>query len=89
MTALSNGRLAGHKIKVIDDSRTIRRSAEIFLMQAGCEVIFAEDGFNALKKIASQIPDLFFADVLMPLLDSYKTCALINRDFPLERHQGG
>ena len=75
----SKPRLAGLKIMVIDDSKTIRRSAEILLMQAGCEVIFAEDGFDALEKIATQIPDLIFADVLMPRLDGYKTCALIKR----------
>lgn len=72
-------RLAGLKIMVIDDSKTIRRSAEILLQQAGCTVILAEDGFDALDKISTQIPDLIFADVLMPRLDGYKTCAVIKR----------
>lgn len=75
----SSVRLAGLKIVVIDDSKTIRRSAEILLQQAGCTVTLAEDGFDALEKIATQIPDLIFADVLMPRLDGYKTCALIKR----------
>ena len=72
-------RLSGLKILVIDDSRTIRRSAEILLEQAGCEVILAEDGFDALNKISTCVPDLIFADVLMPRLDGYQTCALIKR----------
>lgn len=76
---ISKTRLSGLKIMVIDDSRTIRRSAEILLMQAGCEVLLAEDGFDALEKISSHFPDLIFADVLMPRLDGYKTCALIKR----------
>lgn len=79
MLASPKGRLAGVKILVIDDSKTIRRSAEIFLLQAGCEVILAEDGFDALEKISTRFPDLIFADVLMPRLDGYKTCALIKR----------
>ena len=79
MVALSKARLAGLKIMVIDDSKTIRRSAEILLHQAGCTVILAEDGFDALENIATQIPDLIFADVFMPRLDGYKTCALLKR----------
>lgn len=65
---------------VIDDSNTIRRSAEIFLKQAGCEVILAEDGFDALAKIADCRPDLIFVDVMMPRLDGYQTCALIKKN---------
>lgn len=65
---------------VIDDSNTIRRSAEIFLKQTGCEVILAEDGFDALSKIASQMPDLIFVDIMMPRLDGYQTCSLIKRN---------
>ena len=65
---------------VIDDSNTIRRSAEIFLKQAGCEVILAEDGFDALVKITDHLPHLIFVDVMMPRLDGYQTCALIKKN---------
>ncbi|HRH82320.1 MAG TPA: response regulator [Thiobacillaceae bacterium] len=65
---------------VIDDSNTIRRSAEIFLLQAGCEVILAEDGFDALAKIADHRPDVIFVDIMMPRLDGYQTCALIKNN---------
>ena len=71
--------LSGLKVMVIDDSNTIRRSAEIFLGQAGCKVIVAEDGFDALAKIADNDPDLIFCDILMPRLDGYQTCALIKK----------
>ena len=64
---------------VIDDSSTIRRSAEIFLTQAGYQVILAEDGFDALAKINDQQPALIFCDILMPRLDGYQTCALIKK----------
>lgn len=72
--------LAGTKVMVIDDSNTIRRSAEIFLKSAGCEVILAEDGFDALAKIADQHPHIIFVDIMMPRLDGYQTCALIKRN---------
>ena len=65
---------------VIDDSNTIRRSAEIFLLQAGCKVILAEDGFDALAKIADHRPDVIFVDIMMPRLDGYLTCALIKKN---------
>ncbi|MEZ0232371.1 MAG: PleD family two-component system response regulator [Methylophilaceae bacterium] len=65
---------------VIDDSNTIRRSAEIFLKQSGCKVILAEDGFDALAKISNLLPDLIFVDIMMPRLDGYQTCALIKRN---------
>lgn len=71
--------LAGVKVMVIDDSNTIRRSAEIFLLQAGCSVILAEDGFDALAKIADHQPDVIFVDIMMPRLDGYQTCALIKK----------
>jgi twitching motility two-component system response regulator PilG len=71
--------LRGRKVMVIDDSNTIRRSAEIFLAQAGCEVILAADGFEALAKIHDYRPDIVFCDILMPRLDGYQTCALIKR----------
>jgi twitching motility two-component system response regulator PilG len=67
------------KILVIDDSSTIRRSAEIFLGQVGYKVILAEDGFDALAKINDYMPDLIFCDILMPRLDGYQTCALIKK----------
>ena len=67
------------KVMVIDDSNTIRRSAEIFLGQGGFKVILAEDGFVALSKIADNDPDLVFCDILMPRLDGYQTCALIKK----------
>jgi twitching motility two-component system response regulator PilG len=72
--------LAGIKVMVIDDSNTIRRSAEIFLAQAGCQVILAEDGFDALSKITDHQPDLIFCDIMMPRLDGYQTCALIKKN---------
>ncbi|HSC79114.1 MAG TPA: response regulator [Chitinolyticbacter sp.] len=72
--------LAGIKVMVIDDSNTIRRSAEIFLGQAGCEVILAEDGFDALAKISDHLPDVVFVDVMMPRLDGYQTCSLIKKN---------
>jgi twitching motility two-component system response regulator PilG len=67
------------KIMVIDDSSTIRRSAEIFLTQAGYQVVLAEDGFDALAKINDHHPALVFCDILMPRLDGYQTCALIKK----------
>ena len=71
--------LNGLTVMVIDDSNTIRRSAEIFLGQAGCRVVTAEDGFDALAKIADHQPALIFCDILMPRLDGYQTCALIKK----------
>jgi len=74
--------LAGNehlKIMVIDDSSTIRRSAEIFLGQAGYKIVLSEDGFDALAKINDSHPDLIFCDILMPRLDGYQTCALIKK----------
>ena len=67
------------KVLVIDDSNTIRRSAEIFLKQAGYEVLLAEDGFDALSKVNDHGPDLIFCDILMPRLDGYQTVAVIRR----------
>ena len=72
--------LAGIKVMVIDDSNTIRRSAEIFLNQAGCQVILAEDGFDALAKITEHLPDVVFVDIMMPRLDGYHTCSLIKKN---------
>ena len=70
---------SGLKVLVIDDSNTIRRSAEIFLKQGGHEVMLAEDGFDALDKVATCHPDLIFIDVLMPRLNGYQTCELIKK----------
>lgn len=71
---------AGVKVLVIDDSNTIRRSAEIFLKQGGYQVLLAEDGFDALAKVNDHEPDLIFCDILMPRLDGYQTCAIIKRN---------
>ena len=68
------------KVLVIDDSNTIRRSAEIFLRQGGFEVVLAEDGFDALSKVNDHDPALIFYDILMPRLDGYQTCAIIKRN---------
>ena len=70
----------GAKVLVIDDSNTIRRSAEIFLRQGGHEVVLAEDGFDALSKVNDHAPELIFCDILMPRLDGYQTCAIIKRN---------
>jgi twitching motility two-component system response regulator PilG len=70
----------GIKVLVIDDSNTIRRSAEIFLKQGGHNVLLAEDGFDALSKVNDHAPDLIFCDILMPRLDGYQTCAIIKRN---------
>lgn len=72
--------LAGVRILVIDDSATIRRSAEIFLGKVGCEVVLAEDGFDALTKISDLQPSIIFCDVMMPRLDGYQTCSMIKKN---------
>lgn len=77
---LSLSELSTIKVMVIDDSNTIRRSAEIFLKASGCEVILAEDGFDALAKISNEHPDVIFVDIMMPRLDGYQTCSLIKRN---------
>ena len=68
------------KVMVIDDSKTIRKSAQSLLIKEGCEVITANDGFEALAKIAEHRPDLIFIDIMMPRLDGYQTCALIKNN---------
>ena len=75
--------LHGLKVLVIDDSKTIRRTAETLLSKEGCQVFTAVDGFDALAKIADHRPDIIFVDIMMPRLDGYQTCALIkhNRTF--------
>jgi twitching motility two-component system response regulator PilG len=69
--------LTGVKVVLIDDSNTIRRSGEIFLSQAGCQVVLAEDGFDGLSRVVDTRPDVVFVDIMMPRLDGYQTCALI------------
>jgi len=71
---------AGLKVMVIDDSKTIRRTAETLLKKAGCEVVTATDGFEALAKIADEKPSIIFVDIMMPRLDGYQTCALIKNN---------
>ena len=68
------------KVMVIDDSKTIRRSAETLLKKVGCEVVTAVDGFEALAKITVHKPDIIFVDIMMPRLDGYQTCALIKNN---------
>ncbi|MCH8477351.1 MAG: response regulator [Wenzhouxiangella sp.] len=75
-----NADLSGLKIMLIDDSRTIRRSAETMLSREGCEVITANDGFEALALIHKHEPDLIFVDIMMPRLDGYQTCAIIKNN---------
>jgi Response regulators consisting of a CheY-like receiver domain and a winged-helix DNA-binding domain len=70
----------GLKVLVIDDSKTIRRTAETLLKKEGCDVITANDGFEALSKIADYNPDIIFVDIMMPRLDGYQTCALIKHN---------
>jgi twitching motility two-component system response regulator PilG len=70
----------GIKVMIIDDSKTIRRTAETLLEKAGCEVVTAVDGFDALAKIADSNPDVIFVDIMMPRLDGYQTCALIKNN---------
>ena len=65
------------KVMVVDDSRTIRSTAETLLGKEGFEVATAEDGFDALAKIAENRPDIVFVDIMMPRLDGYQTCTLI------------
>jgi twitching motility two-component system response regulator PilG len=72
--------ISGVKVMVIDDSKTIRRTAESLLKKAGCEVTTAVDGFEALAKIADHHPDVIFVDIMMPRLDGYQTCALIKHN---------
>jgi len=72
--------IIGLKIMVIDDSKTIRRTAETLLKKAGCEVLTATDGFDALAKIADSHPDVIFVDIMMPRLDGYQTCSLIKHN---------
>lgn len=78
--AVNGGASNALKVMVIDDSKTIRKSAESLLTKEGCEVVTADDGFDALAKIAEHRPDLIFIDIMMPRLDGYQTCALIKNN---------
>lgn len=75
--------IANMKVMIIDDSNTIRRTAESLLNKMGCEVITAEDGYDALAKIVAVKPDIIFMDVMMPKLNGYETCSIIrsNEEF--------
>lgn len=76
--------LEGLKVMVVDDSNTIRKTAETLLRKAGCEVVTATDGFDSLAKIADSKPDVIFVDIMMPRLDGYQTCALIKNNNELK-----
>lgn len=82
-TTLPELDLSGLKVVVVDDSKTILRTAEVLLGEQGCWVVTANDGFESLAKIASFKPDVIFVDIMMPRLDGYQTCALIkaNREY--------
>jgi twitching motility two-component system response regulator PilG len=76
----SDSGLSGLKVMVIDDSKTIRRTAETLLKKEGCDVLTAVDGFEALAKISDQKPSIIFVDIMMPRLDGYQTCSLIKHN---------
>jgi twitching motility two-component system response regulator PilG len=76
----NKGGLAGLRVMVIDDSKTIRRTAETLLKKEGCDVVTATDGFEALAKISDHHPHIIFVDIMMPRLDGYQTCALIKNN---------
>ena len=80
MSSNTSRSLNGLKILVVDDSKTIRRTAETLLTKEGCQVFTAIDGFDALSKIADYQPDLIFVDIMMPRLDGYETCSLIKHN---------
>ena len=76
----NNSHFKGLKVLVIDDSKTIRKTAETLLAKEGCEVYTAVDGFDALAKVADYTPDIVFVDIMMPRLDGYQTCSLIKHN---------
>ncbi len=80
MRTSDSNALDGLKVMVIDDSKTIRRTAETLLKKSGCEVVTATDGFEALSKILEHRPSIIFVDIMMPRLDGYQTCALIKNN---------
>lgn len=73
-------RFSDVKVMIIDDSKTIRRTAELILQKAGCQVITAVDGFESLALIVDHKPDIIFVDIMMPRLDGYQTCAVIKHN---------
>jgi twitching motility two-component system response regulator PilG len=80
--------LKGIKVLVVDDSNTIRKSAEVFLKQAGCQVTLSENGYEALALIKDFQPHMIFLDIMMPRLDGYQTCLMLKsnakyRDIPV------
>lgn len=81
----TNDKLKGFKVMVVDDSNTIRKSAEVFLRQAGCQVSLAESGYEALAVVEDVMPQLIFLDIIMPRLDGYQTCHLLKSN-PEYRH---
>ncbi|MCB1742372.1 MAG: response regulator [Gammaproteobacteria bacterium] len=83
MSGSGTDSLIGTKVIVVDDSRTIRHTAETLLTKVGCEVVTASDGFEALSKVVDHCPDIVLCDIMMPRLDGYQTCALIksNEEF--------
>lgn len=85
MNSESYSGLDGMKVMVVDDSKTIRRTAETLLKKEGCDVVTATDGFEALSKITDQDPDIIFVDIMMPRLDGYQTCALIKNNSVYKR----
>ncbi len=85
MTGNARRSLSGLKILVVDDSKTIRRTAETLLSKEGCQVLTAIDGFDALSKIADHQPDVIFVDIMMPRLDGYETCSLIKHNKVFKR----
>ncbi|MGB1580209.1 MAG: response regulator [Nevskiales bacterium] len=80
MTQDNAADLSGFKVMVIDDSKTIRRSAETLLAEFGCEVVTANDGFEAMAAVADHDPDIIFVDIMMPRLDGYQVCALVKNN---------
>ncbi|MDX1496612.1 MAG: response regulator [Salinisphaeraceae bacterium] len=80
MTQDNAADLSGLKVMVIDDSKTIRRSAETLLAEFGCEVVTANDGFEAMAAVADHDPDVIFVDIMMPRLDGYQVCALVKNN---------
>ena len=72
--------LKGIRVMIVDDSNTVRKSAELFLRPFGCEVVLAEDGFEAMSKVVENRPDIIFVDITMPRLDGYQSCMLIKKN---------
>lgn len=65
------------KVLVVDDSGTIRKTAEAILSKEGYTVSSVDDGFKALSKVLAFEPDIIFLDIMMPRLDGYQVCSVI------------